>query len=82
LKNDLSEAHKIHHIDGEPKFVSSEVSELIQTSDAVGYCTLKHLSDTKKFDKYWNQIEPKHYHKNGQIYAYGLNIFPKEDWMA
>lgn len=79
LQNDLVEAKKIKNIIGKPFFVNSESSELIQVADAVGYCTLKHLTGTKKFKNFWDSTEPKYYNNKGQIDAYGLIIFPKEE---
>jgi len=76
LQKDLVAAHKINHVICEPFFVNSEVSEAIQISDAVSYCTLKHMTGFEKFEKYWNLIESKHYKHSGQIDSYGLNIFP------
>jgi len=82
LQTKLTEVYKIHNVVGKPFFVSSEVSENIQIADAVGYCTLKHLYNHNKFQKYWELIEPKHFNKNGKIESYGLNIFPNQDLMA
>ena len=76
------EIQKIKNIVGTPFFVSSEASELIQVSDDTSYCTLKHLTNYDKFEKYWDLIEPKYFHKNGQINSYGLNIFPKEEILS
>lgn len=78
LKKDLSESRRINHIIGKPYFINSELSEPIQTADAVSYCIHKHLSGIKRFDPYWKKIQPKFYSKNNQIFAYGLNIFPNE----
>jgi hypothetical protein len=82
LQNKLTKTQKIQNIVGNPFFVSSESSELIQISDAISYCTLKHLSRASKFEKYWNLIEPKYFQNNGQIDSYGLNIFPTTDILA
>ena len=79
LQKELTEVHKINNVIGKPSFVSSESSELIQISDAVGYCTLKYHTNYDKFTKYWNLIKPRHFNKNGQIESYGLNIFPTEN---
>ena len=77
LQIDLTEAHKIHNVVGNPFFVNSEASELVQIADAVGYCTIKHMTEDRNFQKYWDLMKPIHYNKSGKIDAYGLNIFPK-----
>lgn len=82
LQNDLTKVHKIKNITGNPLFISSEVSELIQISDATSYCTLKHLTCYEKFEKYWDLIKPKYYHNGSQLESYGLNIFPTEDVLS
>lgn len=82
LQNKLPKNQRIKNIVGTPFFVSSEASELIQVSDATSYCTLKHLTSYDKFEKYWDLIKPKYFHKNGQIDSYGLNIFPKEEILS
>ena len=78
LQKDLISSHRINNVIDDPFFVSSESSESIQVSDAVGYCTLKHLTKFNKFEKYWNLILPKYYQNAGKIDSYGLNIFPND----
>lgn len=78
----LQKNYKINNVIGDPFFVSSESSESIQISDAVGYCTLKHLTKFDKFEKYWTLIEPKHYQHKSQIDSYGLNVFPNENVLS
>jgi hypothetical protein len=74
-----SNYQSIDYIHGDPSFVNSKDSPLLQIADAISYCTLKHLCQHKWFKTYWFSIKDRFRTDHlGNILGYGLKIFPKK----
>lgn len=80
--NDLRKQRKtsynpIRHIVEEPLFISSIMSEQMQIADNSAYCTLKYMTGSHMFQRYWALIYRKlRCAPNGYPEGYGLKLFP------
>lgn len=67
----------VRHIAEEPLMVDSSLRKGLQVADAVAYCTTRFLLNKKNFLHYWDLIQPKiRCNSSGNIFGYGLRIFP------
>lgn len=77
LRKNGSYYQTIRHIVEEPQFLDSHKRRGLQLADATAYCTVRHLTQSTKFEPYWNIVEKKlRRSAGGQIHGYGLKIFP------
>ena len=67
----------IKNIVEEPLFITSKMSEQLQIADSIAYCTLKYMTESPLFLRYWPLIYGKlRCAPNGCPEGYGLKIFP------
>ena len=77
LRKNGSYYQKIKHIIEEPQFLDSHRRRGLQLADVTAYCTVRNLTQSTKFQPYWNIVESKlRRSRSGQILGYGLKIFP------
>ena len=66
----------IEHVIEDPIFTKSHLRTLIQLSDVIAYFIHRHLTGHADFEKWFNSISKKMYQPEGDIYKYGLKLFP------
>lgn len=66
----------IEHVIEDPIFIKSHLRNLIQLTDIVAYVIHRRQRGDSEFKKWFDQLTTKMYQPNGDLYKWGLKIFP------